>query len=139
MSCFYIICGEAQVRQNPESLALIEKLEELLGGNFEYERAIEGGLLTFSVHNGDSCSYTTVSNIEDTLKELGQHALEPALFSTECDGEEEGLWIGPEPAVTEAIRQSAIQEARSQLLALSRKDAESLLQETLNSQFWSES
>jgi hypothetical protein len=128
MSVFYTIDGEVEVRDTEESHAILARLQDECG-DITVDVEELGKTLRIVVGGGLMCSYTTASDLDEILRDLGPHAVRAARFATRCDDEEEVVWVGGAEDVAQAEREERMEVARRALRALEPGDREALLAE----------
>ena len=94
MSAFYQIYGTIRVRKCPESEAIIARLPDDPVGEIEVEvNECDPDVLAVSVEGGGFFSADGISELDDLLKSLGPHAVEPAVLVTHYEDEEGELIV----------------------------------------------
>ncbi len=136
MSIYYCMDGLVKVRDNAESREILTRLQDEAGEIEVTEEAHGDGTMTISIGGMQEMSYSSAEELDDILREFSPHAVEPAFVTTKCDDEPSQVWIGDEAAVAKAQRNELVKDARQALKMLTADEAEELLAEAQNPEFW---
>jgi hypothetical protein len=99
-----MLSGEARLRRCPQVDAILDGLRDLRGDEFEVVTADAGpGAIELKFRGGLEFTDEGADELDGILRSLGPHALEPAVFTGEYDGElrvipvDPADWTGPAP------------------------------------------
>lgn len=96
MSAWYLLSGSARLRRGPEVDAILDGLRELRGDEFEVVTTDAGPeAIDMTLRGGSEFTDDGADELDGLLGSLGRHALEPALFTGEYDGELRVIPIDP--------------------------------------------
>ena len=88
MSAWYLLSGSVRLRRCPEVDAILDELRDLRGDEFEVITAEAGpGAIELTFRGGSEFTDAGADELDALLGALGPHALEPAVFTGEYDGE----------------------------------------------------
>ena len=94
MSAFYEVNGTIRVREGPEVRTILERLwadhvtrEYAVGGIKMGVGETEPGILEVLLEGGDSFAAGSSLELDNLLRSLGPHVVEPAILTTEYEGE----------------------------------------------------
>src|SRR5215469_16184921 len=94
MSAFYAVDGTIRVREGPEVRMILNRLwadhvarEYAVGGITMSVGDTESGILEVLLEGGDSFAAGSTLELDDLLRSLGPHVVEPAILTTEYEGE----------------------------------------------------
>jgi hypothetical protein len=88
VSAWYLLSGSIRLRRCPEVEAIIAELGELKGDEFEAVVAGAGpGVIEFTYRGGSEFTDDGADELDALLRSLGPHAVGPAVFAGEYDGE----------------------------------------------------
>lgn len=105
MGCYYKIDGKFSKPLTAEQLeALLDTFSDYGGGP---SISAEG------VYIADSMSYSSACEIDELLKEFAIRHGVGGIFVTDCDGEQNDLFVGPEQLALEAEEQRLIEQIDS--------------------------
>ena len=105
MCAWYLLSGTVRLRRGPEVDAILEELRDLRGDEFEITTTAAGpGTIELRLRGDSEFTDAGADELDDLLRSLGRHALEPAVFTGEYDGElrvvavDPADWPAPAPA-----------------------------------------
>jgi hypothetical protein len=88
LSAWYMLSGEARLRRCPQVDAILDSLRDLKGDEFDVATRDAGpGAIDLKFRGGSEFTDEGADELDDLLRSLGPHALEPAVFTGEYDGE----------------------------------------------------
>jgi hypothetical protein len=88
LCAWYLLSGSARLRQCPAVDAILDELRDLLGDEFEVIATDAGpGAIELTFRGGSEFTDAGADELDGMLRSLGRHALEPAVFTGEYDGE----------------------------------------------------
>jgi len=88
LSAWYLLSGSVRLRRCPEVDAILDELRELRGDEFEVATNDAGpAAITLTFRGGSEFTDAGADELDGLLGSLGPHALEPAVFTGEYDGE----------------------------------------------------
>jgi hypothetical protein len=91
-----MLSGEVRLRRCPEVDAILEELRDLRGDEFEVATTDSGpGAIELKFRGGSEFTDDGADELDGMLRTLGPHALEPAVFTGEYDGELRVIAIDP--------------------------------------------
>jgi hypothetical protein len=80
--------GAVRLRRCPEVDRILDELRDLRGDEFEVATTAAGpGAIDLKFRGGSEFTDDGADELDDMLRSLGPHALEPAVFTGEYDGE----------------------------------------------------
>jgi hypothetical protein len=99
-----MLSGEVRLRRCPGVDAILVELRDLRGDEFEVATTDAGpGAIELKFRGGSEFTDDGADELDELLRSLGPHALEPAVFTGEYDGElrviaiDPADWSGPAP------------------------------------------
>ena len=96
MCAWYLLSGTVRLRRGPEVDAILEELRDLRGDEFEITTIAAGpGTIEFRLRGDSEFTDAGADELDDLLRSLGRHALEPAVITGEYDGERRDVFIEP--------------------------------------------
>jgi hypothetical protein len=96
LSAWYLLSGSARLRRGPAVDAILDGLRELRGDEFEVVTTDAGpGAIDMTFRGGSEFTDDGADELDGMLGSLGPHALEPAVFTGEYDGELRVIPIDP--------------------------------------------
>ena len=100
MCAWYLLSGSVRLRRCPEVDAILDELRDLRGDEFEVVVTDAGpGAIDLTFRGGSEFTDDGADELDDMLRSLGPHALEPAVFTGEYDGELRVIAIDPADGV----------------------------------------
>lgn len=88
MCAWYLLSGTVRLRRGPEVDAILAELRELKGDEFEVITSdIAPGEIELTFRGGSQFTDAGADEIDALLAALGPHAVEPAVFTGDYDGE----------------------------------------------------
>ena len=88
MCAWYQLSGTARLRRGPEVDAVLDELRDLKGDEFEIITTDAGpGAIELKFRGGSEFTDAGADELDGMVRSLGPHALEPAVFTGEYDGE----------------------------------------------------
>jgi hypothetical protein len=96
LSAWYLLSGSARLRRCPEVDAILDELRDLRGDEIEVTTTDAGpGAIDMTFRGGSEFTDAEADVLDGMLQSLGRHALEPAVFTGEYDGELRVIPIDP--------------------------------------------
>jgi hypothetical protein len=96
MCAWYLLSGTVRLRPCPEVEAIVEELRDLRGDEFEVTTTEAGpGAIELTFHGGSEFTDAGADELDEMVRSLGPHALEPAMFTGEYDGELRVIPVDP--------------------------------------------
>ena len=96
MCAWYRLSGTVRLRRGPEVDAIIEELRGLRGDEFEViVRAAGPDAIELTLLGDSEFTDAEADELDDLLRSLGRHALEPGVFIGEYDGELRVVAVDP--------------------------------------------
>jgi hypothetical protein len=129
MGVFYEMYGSFDVIYCPEVEELIDRFNSE-GGEIGIENlsdhTIFGETATLQVSGAQACSYSTVNDLEDIVREFNPYITSPATIKTMCDEGSETIYLGPgDPDEQEST--DALEEIKGLVHDLTVDDLEELM------------
>jgi hypothetical protein len=88
LSAWYLLSGSARLRRRAEVDAILDRLRDLRGDEFEVTTTDAGpGAIELTLRGGSEFTDAGADELDALLHSLGPHAVEPAVFTGEYDGE----------------------------------------------------
>jgi hypothetical protein len=88
LCAWYLLTGSARLRRCPEADAILDELRDLRGDEFEVITTTAGpGAIELTFRGGSEFTDEGADELDAMLGSLGPHAIEPAVFTGEYDGE----------------------------------------------------
>jgi hypothetical protein len=88
LSAWYLLSGSVRLRRCPEVDAALDELRDLRGDEFEVSATGAGpGAIELTFRGGSEFTDAGADELDGLLRSLGPHALEPAVFTGDYDGE----------------------------------------------------
>jgi hypothetical protein len=107
MCAWYLLSGTVRLRRCPEVDAIAEELRDLRGDEFDVTTTEAGpGAIELKFRGGSEFTDAGADELDGMVRSLGPHALEPAVFTGEYDGELRVIPLDPadwSPAVPARI------------------------------------
>jgi hypothetical protein len=98
LSAWYLLSGSVRLRRRPEVEAILDELRDIRGEEFEVVvREAGPGAIDVTFRGGSEFTDDGADELDDLLRSLGPHALEPAVIGGEYDGELRLLAVDPAP------------------------------------------
>jgi hypothetical protein len=140
MTAWYSLAGTVTVKDCEEARCIVSQLNDFARPDgyvfIDDDEPSSEGELNVEFNFGTFMSYSSMSEIEDLLKELGEYAVEPALLQEEGDEGAGTIYVGPEDRERETRSAEALQEIRNRLRLLTEADAETLTSELMDPATW---
>jgi len=96
MCARYLLSGSVRLRRCPEVEEVLDELRDLRGDEFEVIAVDVGpGAIELTFRGGSEFTDAGADELDGMLGSLGRHALEPAVFTGEYDGELRVIPIDP--------------------------------------------
>ncbi len=96
MSDWYLLSGSVRLRRCPEVDQILDDLRDLRGDEFEVNVSDAGpGAIDVTFRGGSEFTDDGADELDMMLRSLGPHALEPAVFTGEYDGDLRVIAIDP--------------------------------------------
>ena len=96
MCAWYLLSGSVRLRRCPEVDAILDELRDLRGDEFEVARSDAGpGAIELTFRGSSEFTDDGADELDDMLRSLGRHSLEPAVFTGEFDGELRVIAVDP--------------------------------------------
>jgi hypothetical protein len=96
LSAWYLLSGSARLRRGPAVDAILDGLRDLRGDEFEVVTTDAGpGAIDLTFRGGSEFTDEGADELDGILQSLGPHALEPAVFTGEYDGELRVIPVDP--------------------------------------------
>lgn len=112
MGCWYSVDGAVKVKDNGETRKLVQELETNCGEIEFCTDENDDKTFTLTVSGGQMCSYTTATDIDETLEKFGPFVVGDAVrFNTRCDDEEGEVWVGPKDMVEKGHKDAKLEAA----------------------------
>jgi hypothetical protein len=93
---WYMLSGEVRLRRCPEVDAILEELRDLRGDEFEVATTDAGpGAIKLKFRGASEFTDAGADELDAMLRSLGPHALQPAVFTGEYDGDRRVIAIDP--------------------------------------------
>jgi hypothetical protein len=103
MCAWYLLSGTVRLRRCPEVDAIVEELRDLRGDEFELTTTEAGpGAIELTFRGGSEFTDAGADELDGLVRSLGPHALEPAVFTGEYDGELRVIPVDPADWSTES-------------------------------------
>ena len=88
MCAWYLLSGTARLRGGPEVAAILAELRDLKGDEFEVIASdTSPGEIELTFRGGSQFTDAGADELDEILGSLGPHAVEPAVFTGDYDGE----------------------------------------------------
>jgi hypothetical protein len=98
LCAWYLLSGSVRLRRCPEVNAILDELRDLRGDEFEVVVTDVGpGTIELKFRGGSEFPDEGADELDGMLWSLGPHALEPAVFTGDHDGELRVVAIDPAP------------------------------------------
>jgi hypothetical protein len=96
LSAWYLLSGSVRLCRCPEVDAILDELRDLRGDEFDVTTTDAGpGAIELTFRGGSEFTDAGADELDGMLTSLGPHALEPAVFTGEYDGELRVIPIDP--------------------------------------------
>jgi hypothetical protein len=96
LCAWYLISGTARLRRCPEVIAILDELRDLRGDEFEVTTTAGGpGTIELTFRGGSEFPDEGADELDEMLRSLGPHAIEPTVFTGEYDGKRRVIPIDP--------------------------------------------
>jgi hypothetical protein len=96
MCAWYLLSGTVRLRRCREVDAIVAELRDLRGDEFEVNTTEAGpGALELTFRGGSEFTDAGADELDGMVRSLGPHALEPAVFTGDYDGELRVIPIDP--------------------------------------------
>jgi hypothetical protein len=98
LCAWYLLSGSVRLRRCPEVDEVLDELRDLRGDEFEV-RVVDADpdAIDLTFRGGSEFTDDGADELDAMLRSLGRHALEPAVFTGEYDGELRVVAIDPAP------------------------------------------
>jgi hypothetical protein len=96
LCAWYLLSGSVRLRRCPDVDAILDELRDLRGDEFEVVVTDVGpGAIELTFRGGSEFTDEGADELDGMLWSLGRHALEPAVFTGDHDGELRVVAIDP--------------------------------------------